>query len=278
MRDTGQADESGGEPGRSDQFDAASFFDSYYRATSTGAPSDAETIGTVTEAEARFHYNATENSIIRALARRQPFDRVTPAVWRLAQRRRRWRVLDVGSGAGHWIEFYRSVYHAAHVLGIELVPRLAEHLRARFSADLAVSIAHHDIGESPIASDPFHVVNAIGVMFHIVDDTRWKRAIGHLSQALVPGGLMLVGGDFGATTRNVQFHRTDTFGTWSQHDAGNEPPVRVNKRVRSLAAWATAAAENGLEVVDLVRSDCASAIRTPENDLLVLMRSGGELA
>ena len=113
---------------RPDDFDAASFFDSYYRATSSNAPSDAETIGTVTEPEARFHYNAIENSIIRALVRRQPFDRAAPAVWRFAQRRRRWSVLDVGSGAGHWIEFYRSTYHASRVLGIELVPRLVEHL------------------------------------------------------------------------------------------------------------------------------------------------------
>jgi SAM-dependent methyltransferase len=276
MRNTGEVDGTGAEPVRPDDFDAASFFDSYYRATSSNAPSDAETIGTVTEPEARFHYNAIENSIIRALARRQPFDRAAPAVWRFAQRRRRWSVLDVGSGAGHWIEFYRSTYHASRVLGIELVPRLVEHLRARFASDPAVSVSHHDIGESPLDSAPFDVVNAIGVMFHIVDDARWKQAICHLARALEPGGLMLIGGDFGATTRDVQFHRKDNFGTWAQHDAGDEPPVRVNKRVRSLAAWAAAAAESGLEIVDLVRSDCSPAIRTPENDLLVLMRSGAQ--
>jgi hypothetical protein len=87
------------------------------------------------------------------------------------------------------------------------------------------------------------------------------------------GGLLLVGGDFGTETRNVQFHRLDEFKSWTEHDSCGAPAERVNKRIRSLADWSSLAAGLGASVVDLVRSDACPTIRTPENDLLVLRRS-----
>src|SRR5690606_4831740 len=51
-----------------------SYFDSYYKATVDDPLSvtDRMTIGPISEMESRFHYNAVENSIIRALAQHSP--------------------------------------------------------------------------------------------------------------------------------------------------------------------------------------------------------------
>ena len=121
---------------------------------------------------------------------------------------------------------------------------------------------------------PVDYVSAIGVMFHIVDDAKWLVALKTLAAMLKPSGIMFIGGDFGAVTRNAQFHKTDTFESWRDYSKaeGAESEIRVNKRVRSLAAWQDAAHAAGLSIVDLVRTEAAPSISTPENDVLVLMR------
>ena len=113
------------------EFAGQTFFSSYYRATARGRIVDSMTIGTVSEPEARFHYNATENSIIRCLAKHAPIGNQPPGVWRFAQTRRAWNVLDVGSGTGHWLDFYLDVYLARAVTAVEFVPQMADYLRNR---------------------------------------------------------------------------------------------------------------------------------------------------
>ena len=234
-------------------------------------PVEAEaTIGTVSEPESRFHYNATENSIIRCLTKHAPIGNQPPAVWRFSQTRRAWRVLDVGSGTGHWVDFYLDVYLAREVTALEFVPQMADFLRAKYAGRPEVTVLQADVASDPLPAARFDIVNAIGVMFHIVDDGLWKQAVARLLAVLKPGGLMLIGGDFGTETRNVQFHKTDRFDTWGEHDAAQAPVRLVNKRVRSLSDWTRLADELGAEVAEVIRSDAAPDIRTPENDLLVL--------
>ena len=83
---------------------------------------------------------------------------------------------------------------------------------------------------------PVDYITAIGVMFHIVDDERWKRAVQNLAAVLKPDGVMFIGGDFGPETRNVQFHRKDEFKDWREHGTAEVPKdeVRINKRVGSV--------------------------------------------
>ena len=79
-------------------YDERTYFESHYRATGREGPRSDRTPSAHLEPEARFHYNAVENSIIRAVVRRAPVP--TGAMlhaWRLAQQRRRLRLLDVGA-------------------------------------------------------------------------------------------------------------------------------------------------------------------------------------
>jgi len=267
----------GAEPGeeRGGEFAGQEFFSSYYRSTAQGRIVDSMTIGTVSEPESRFHYNATENSIIRALTRRAPIGKQPPNVWRFAQSRRAWKVLDVGSGTGHWVDFYLDVYLAKSVTAVEFVPQMAEFLRGKYAARPEVTVLQSDIAAEPLPARAFDIVNAIGVMFHIVNDDLWRQAIVRLLGSLKPEGLMLVGGDFGEETRNVQFHRTDRFESWREHDSVPSPAALVNKRVRSLHEWTRVVGELGATVVEVIRSDSTPDIRTPENDLLVLQLAQG---
>jgi SAM-dependent methyltransferase len=259
--------------------DEKEFFESFYRASVRGEPEDRMTIGPISDPEARFHYNAVENAIIRALLRRSPPP--APAMveaWRTLQKRAGLRLLDVGSGTGHWIDFFRDVFHVAEAIGIEIAADMAEHLRRKYAGIDAVTILTADVADPGFDSEriggPVDYVTAIGVMFHITDDARWRRALANLRDLLKPGGLLLVGGDFGSRTENVQFHRSDRFSSWREFHAavGTEGEVRVSRRLRSLTLWSEVAAELELRIVDVVRADREPLISTPENDLLVLAR------
>ena len=252
--------------------DTKTFFSSFYRATVHGPVVDSMTIGTVSEPEARFHYNAAENSVIRCLAQLAPIGEVAPAVWRFAQSRRAWQVLDVGSGTGHWIDFYLNVFLAKSVTAVEFVPQMVDYLHRKYAGRPEVSLVEADIAEDSLPDNQYDIVNAIGVLFHIVDDGRLERAVAKLLAALKPNGLLLIGGDFGTSTRDVQFHRVDNFDSWKEHDVSGAPVNLVNKRVRSLAYWTKLAGQLGAPVVNLIRSDTDQSIRTPENDLLLLRR------
>jgi SAM-dependent methyltransferase len=258
-------------------YDPAVYFDEYYRTIRREALTDRDTIGPfVSELDSRYHFNAVENAIIRALARAEP---IPPrggliTAWEHVRRGQTRRLFDVGSGSGHWIAFFLEAGVAAEAAGCEISPRALGHLKRRFGDVGQVKLVAHDISEAPlpeaILGAGFDYVTAIGVMFHIVDDERWSRALAHLAAAAKPGGLLLVGGAFGEATRNVQFHGDDTRPLRDARPA--DGTYRVSKRLRSLADWQAAASLAGLEIVDLIRTESDPALVTPENDLLVLKR------
>ncbi len=53
--------------------------------------------------------------------------------------------------------------------------------------------------------ESFNLINAIGVMFHIVDDSEWINTINAIAKVLRKNGLFIVGGHFGSLNGlNVQ--------------------------------------------------------------------------
>jgi SAM-dependent methyltransferase len=196
----------------------------------------------------RYHYNAVENSILEHFIDRPP----KPGM----------AVLDVGSGAGHWLDFYRSVLGASRLVGVELAPQVAEALQRKYQTVEGVTVLNADVVDPIAAEPPFDVVNAIGVMFHIVDDERWQRAVANLAGMLAPDGVMIVGGQFGPFTHDVGFRR-----------AATGDGMEVFKRLRSRRQWRRVAEDAGLRQLRYIHTRRSRMIDPPEANVLVFERA-----
>jgi len=252
--------------GKKSPYQSGRFFESYYKSVSTQGFSDRITIAPHAHSlHAKFHYNATENSIIKCFVRHPVRD--APAV------------LDIGSGAGHWIDFWLATFNASFVCGVDISKTCVEALRSKYAHSKNVVIVEGDISQSDFSLDrKFDVISAIGVIFHIVEDDLWHKALINLCNMLSDDGVIVVGGDFGWITQNVQFHVTDDFDDLEQamNSLGGAYSVKeiyFNKRVRSLRQWKTAAAKAGLHVQQVARTPRYSRIVTPENNIMVLKKA-----
>jgi SAM-dependent methyltransferase len=242
----------------STKYDAEKFFDSFFdhNVKAEGALSDEGTLGfDVGRIDSRYHYNCTENAIIESLLDvplREP------------------DVLDIGPGSGHWLGFYLDVYGAKSVVGLELSGSAVAQLREKFDGNERVQIQHGDLSEPGLdLGRQFDIINAIGVIFHIVEDALWEAAILNAARHLKPGGRMVVGGQFGRLTSNVQFHATDEF---KSTDEMSGDSYLVNKRIRSLSHWRALALKAGLEVHRVHKTRKIRHFFQVENNVLVLTK------
>jgi SAM-dependent methyltransferase len=97
-------------------------------------------------------------------------------------------VIDVGSGTGFYIDFWRRT-HARSVSGCDLTETSVSRLRAEFP--------DHNFYQLDIGADlptelagKFDVVSAFDILFHIVDEARYEKAFHNFSLMLRPGGLL----------------------------------------------------------------------------------------
>lgn len=224
----------------------------YRQAVAEGGIDDVTTISRHSNPrKARYHYNTVENAILE-WALHAPFPE-RPAV------------LDVGSGAGHWIDFYRSVFDARRVVGIELATPAADALRSKYSAQSDVSVEELDVSGDLELGERFDIVNAVDVLFHVVDNGRWRRAVENLGRYLAPGGLLVIA----------------EYVARIPYDAGLRPPdaergepvaddvVMVTKRPRSLRQWKACGRAAGLTLVHTQHLRQSRTLATPANRLLV---------
>lgn len=196
--------------------------------------------------QARFHFNAVESSVLRYAVRRG-----LP---------RAPRTLDVGAGTGHWTAFALDLLDAPSVTACDVSEKSVEILKHRFEDDARVSVKCIDVAEDELTGS-FDVVIAIGVIFHIVDDDKWRRTIARLAQLLAPGGLMIISGQFGFVTADVQFERDE------------EGAANVNKRIRSRRLWRRALAAEGLRLERVFNTWRDRAVMAPENNVAFIVRA-----
>jgi predicted TPR repeat methyltransferase len=230
--------------GNRQAYDPKSWWDTLFY---TGPITDEDTIGrdrgVLTTA---YHYASVEMLILRHL--RNAGLKLDPL-----------RVCDIGSGAGHWIEFYLSL-GATECVGIDISQRAVEHNKRKYAGRENVSFHHGNAGDVlPTLGNRFDLVNAIGVMFHLVDDTQWTRTIEGVANVLEPGGIFIVGGHFGLINNlNVQYD--------AQHN--------VNKKLRSAAHWKATLKEAGFTDIQIHRNRAYLSIADPipENNILTARR------
>lgn len=97
------------------------------------------------------------------------------------------RVLDIGSGTGFYLDRWREA-DAGAITGSDLTDAAISSLSRRYD----VPLVRCDIGESEIPiRGPFDAISAIDVLFHIVDDTRYRQALRNLCALLAPNGILI---------------------------------------------------------------------------------------
>jgi SAM-dependent methyltransferase len=176
--------------------------------------------------EGKYHYNLVENAVIDiCLRNKQDFAHC--------------HVLDVGSGSGHWIDFYISILAVRSVTAVEFCEPFFRHLQNRFAGDDRVHLVQADITDPSLQMERrFDITNAIGVMFHIVDDGSWALAISNLATFSRRGAIAIFGECFGIETRTV------------------EPSIAIGgpiRRIRSLKMWKEALESVHFEHIEVRR-------------------------
>ena len=133
---------------------------------------------------AKYHYNSVEMQILKHLYNNGiSLNQST--------------VLDIGSGSGHWIDFYRYL-GSTKLIGIDVSLSSVNYLKKKYSENPDVVVHHGKVSEILDKLDEkYDLINAIGIMFHVVDDGDWLSTIKSTQKSLKKGGLFVVGGHFG---------------------------------------------------------------------------------
>ena len=136
------------------------------------------------------------------------------------------RVLDIGSGTGVWVRFWKE-HGVAALTGVDLTETAIERLRMRFPAD---RFEQADVADR-LPDGPFDAVSAMSVLLHITDPDRWRSALRNVADVLAPGG-------FAVLIEPLVVHRW-----WG-------PPFdeRSNSVARPVADWERALAGTGLRL------------------------------
>ncbi|MGD2128288.1 MAG: class I SAM-dependent methyltransferase [Lysobacterales bacterium] len=104
------------------------------------------------------------------------------------------RVLDVGSGTGFYIEQWRAM-GATRIEALDFSQSAVRHLRGRFPS-MAVHHADLSAPSLPLESGQYDLISAFDVLFHLVEDAAYARAIANVSNLLKPGGFLLLSENF----------------------------------------------------------------------------------
>jgi SAM-dependent methyltransferase len=103
-------------------------------------------------------------------------------------------VLDVGAGTGFYVREWQRL-GAATVTGLDVSASAVERLRGQIPH---ATFLEADVAEPipPALGADYDVVSAFDVLFHIVDDVRFVRAIENLARLTRPGGYLLLSENF----------------------------------------------------------------------------------
>jgi SAM-dependent methyltransferase len=158
------------------------------------------------------------------------------------------RVLDIGSGTGFYLEAWQRL-GVAEPEGSDLTERATVALRERWPR-----LAIHQFDAAGVADTlppgPYDAISAMDVLFHIVDEDGFDRALANLAGMLAPGGRLVFSDNFPALAPLSAAHqvsRTESDILRALGAAGLEPITMrpmfvllntpVDTRSRLLKLW-----------------------------------------
>ncbi|HEY5087515.1 MAG TPA: class I SAM-dependent methyltransferase [Gemmatimonadaceae bacterium] len=114
-------------------------------------------------------------------------------------------VLDIGSGTGFYIELWKH-QHARSVTGSDFAPYAVHALREKFADARFVEL---DITGANLPSElgQYDVISAFDILYHIVDDGKYRQAIANIRSLLRPGGYFILSENFLAQNRETGLHQ-----------------------------------------------------------------------
>lgn len=99
------------------------------------------------------------------------------------------RVLDLGSGTGFYLDRWREL-GAGSIVGSDITDVAVGELARRHPH---VEVTRFDAGDEtvPWAEESFDAISAMDVLFHVVDDERFRRALQNAARLLRPSGVLV---------------------------------------------------------------------------------------
>lgn len=138
-------------------------------------------------------------------------------------------VLDIGPGFGHWIEFYKG----CKVEAIELSKPMADTIRKKYG------IKVYNCGVEDTITGEYDVINAIGVLHHIMNDQNLSKALSNIKQMMKRNSVCFIG------TRLVD-------------DSYHKERVR---NFRTLDKWEELLKQSGLKIENIYNSTPPTGIK-----------------
>ncbi|MDF1749679.1 MAG: class I SAM-dependent methyltransferase [Alphaproteobacteria bacterium] len=189
-----------------------------------------------------MHYNIIEGNILALLNRFHP-ELMNP------------KVMDIGSGNGHWIDFYRNGLGARAVTGVDIAAPAVENLSDKYADDKDISIFELDFSSNDVGAvgRDYDIINSIGTIHHITDEEKWQACVHNIASCLAPGGVCIVSDRFGFMSINDMFTSSDSMTGWSRQKIRRGAPGDgcnfLLMRGRSRKAWTEAAKAAGCRVL-----------------------------
>jgi len=107
-------------------------------------------------------------------------------------------ILDIGCGTGFYVGLWKNQIGVRHITGIDITNIAIENLKGKFpdAEFYRTDISSDEDSASLIRTKEFDVVSAFDVLFHIVDDDRYEKAIKNIHSMLKPKGIFVFSDNF----------------------------------------------------------------------------------
>lgn len=151
-------------------------------------------------------------------------------------------VLEIGPGSGFWTHFFKK-NNVGEYKGIDISKTVTEILQRDFPD---YTFLNHDVGSADVTisiTTPVDVIFAAMVLLHITDDVKISRAFSFFSQSLNENGYFIM---------LDSIAEKKVFGYMKQQAEGPDFIDTFHNKIRRMETIAALAAQNRLEIVDVI--------------------------